>query len=119
MDDRKPVNVDSTFRAFDSKRLREARTVAMEYGDYVSLNWHSDTDICNALNSEVSAAIAKSIGEDRVVAIEACDYVGYGLLYDGMTLEADDSVDFKGVVEFWGVTDEGKQWRVDLLKIGE
>ena len=84
-------------------------------------------------SAKVEQAIDQSIGENRTVTLSPDSGLiaapssetgeqtvfpnEHWLLFDGLTCQAEDSIVLKGVVEFWGITDEGEKWRIDLPKM--
>lgn len=56
-------------------------------------------------------AVARSVSHGEIVTV--CDE---GELCDELTALADDSAVNGTVVEFWGTTDDGDQWRVHVRR---
>ena len=71
-------------------------------------------------------SINKSITENRSIILKSNDVIDSEYKYWALVQEAEDyqkiqqirGVDIIGVVEFWGTTDDGNEWRVDLETTG-
>ena len=63
--------------------------------------------------ARVTAAIKRSVSHNEIVHIDACPADLQSLL-----LASDDSVEIRGdegvvdLIEYWGTTDDGDEWRV-------
>ena len=95
-------------------------------GREIRANAQSEYKYWTLVQEAVEKSINKSITENRSIILKSNDVIDSEYKYWALVQEAEDyqkiqqirGVDIIGVVEFWGTTDDGNEWRVDLETTG-